>query len=107
MSESTNPHPYQPPRWPDPPDPGWRSTWKWICLGSLGLAGILFAASKVFEGHNQESADLPWFKIASGLLALGELLSWAMAGIGGIGWALARRPPQAPNGPGPNKSGHT
>ena len=37
--------------------------------------------------------------IVDGLLALGELTSWVMVGLGGIGWILSRRRPGKTNAP--------
>ena len=53
--------------------------------------GILHATSWVFSIYGQRSGDTSWFKIVDGLLALGELISWVMVGVGGIGWILSRR----------------
>jgi len=39
------------------------------------------------------------FTIANGLLALGELTSWMMVGVGAIGWITCRLPPGATKAP--------
>ncbi len=64
----------------------------WICLGSIGLAGLLFLYGKHLAMSPLPRGD--WFNIADGLVALGELTCWTMAGIAVIGsiisWSLAR-----------------
>jgi|GEM_PF-6791313 hypothetical protein len=72
-----------------------RSTaiWSWLCLASLGLAGLFF-----LYGKHLAMSPLPrgaWFDIVDGLVAWGELTSWTVAGIAAIGsvvsWSLAQR----------------
>jgi hypothetical protein len=42
--------------------------------------------SKLISGGTGDA-----FKIMDGLLALGELGSWVLVGVGAIGWVLTRR----------------
>jgi hypothetical protein len=96
--------PVSPPASPPPVQPRSelpRSTaiWSWLCLASLGLAGLFF-----LYGKHLAMSPLPrgaWFAIADGLVTLGELTCWTAAGIAAIGsvvsWSLAqRRPPSGP-----------
>ena len=92
-------NPYEPPKQLDRPNSRWRSLWKGVCLGSLCTAGILYATSWVFSIYGQRSGDTSWFKIVDGLLALGELISWVMVGVGGIGWILSRHQTDNTNTP--------
>jgi hypothetical protein len=62
--------------------------------------GIFYGTHKVVANSAANSTDSRWFTILDGLLALGELASWTMVGIGGIGWIISRRSPVA-NGLGP------
>lgn len=84
---------YQPPAYQDRPGLSWRSRWKRVCLISLCTAGIFLVIGKVVAISAENSTGGSWFKILDGLLALGELASWTMVGVGGIGWVMSRRTP--------------
>ena len=90
-------NPYEPPKRPDRPNSRWRLLWKRVCLGSLCSAAILLAMGRAFSVYSQHSRDAFWFIIVAGLIALGELVSWVMVGVGGIGWILGRRQPDNTN----------
>lgn len=82
-------NPYEPPAHHDGRKS--RSLWKQVCLASLWTSGLFLVASKVLEISARNSTDDAWFKILAGFLALGELVSWTMIGLGGIGWIITRR----------------
>lgn len=69
---------------------GGDSPWKGVCLGSLCAALALLALSALLKGQSANPRGSTGFVMLDGLLALAELLSWVMAGVGGIGWMLTR-----------------
>jgi hypothetical protein len=75
------------------PRSSWKTLWKGGCIGSLCMAVILVVSGKLVALLARNSTDTSWFLNLDGLLALGELVSWTMAGIGGIGWIVSRRTP--------------
>ncbi|MHB8956698.1 MAG: hypothetical protein ACYC4U_27365 [Pirellulaceae bacterium] len=87
-------NPYEPPKLQDRPK--WRSRWKRVCVVSLCVALLLHGLSKAVTIWAGDFTNSDWFKIANGLLALGELIGWTMAGVGGIGWVISRRTPVTP-----------
>jgi hypothetical protein len=94
-----NENPYEPPKRADRPKSRWRLLWKRVCLVSLGVVGVVHAMSRAFATYGQHSRDTSWFKIVDGLFALGELISWVLVGVGGIGWIFSRRRPGNANAP--------
>jgi hypothetical protein len=87
-------NPYEPTKQPGYPNSGrWRARWKWICLGSLCSVGTFVAINTAYDYFSQNSTSGDLFKIIRGLLALGELASWVMFAVGGIGWILSPRSP--------------
>jgi hypothetical protein len=68
----------------------WRLRCKWLCLGSLALALVLLVISSAVAPLRTESASAA-FLLFDGLLALGELGSFAVAGLAAIGWAILPR----------------
>jgi hypothetical protein len=49
------------------------------------------ATGKLIRIYGRGAIDARGLLILDGLLALGELVSWTMIGVGGIGWFLNRR----------------
>lgn len=95
-------NPYEPPTHQVRPKPSWRRLWKRICLVSFCTALFLLVIAKLVAALARNSGDTYWFLILDGLLALGELVSWTMVCIGGIGWIVSRRTPNID--PAPEKS---
>ena len=93
------PNPYDPPKHFDSAVSRWRSRWRRVCLGGLCSAGVFLAASQILTNYGRQSTQDSLFTIANGLLALGELTSWMMVGVGAIGWITCRLPPGATKAP--------
>ena len=87
-------NPYEPPKQLHNPNSlSWRSLWRRICLGSVCSVGTFVAASWFYEHRHPNATGGDLYTIIRGLLALGELVSWVMVAVGGIGWILSRRSP--------------
>lgn len=66
-----------------------------VCIASLFLAGVFLAAINQFTPQPERDGLIPDIERKFvGLLALAELVCWTMAGVGGIGWIICRRPRQ-------------
>ena len=84
-------NPYKPPRSNDLPRSNWRLLWKRVCLACLGMAVIFHLIGAIVANSAKGSIEDYRSTILLGLLALGELVSWTMFGVGGIGWIICRR----------------
>ncbi len=68
-----------------------RRRFKWLCLISLVFAGLGIVAGIAISPWRNDDAS-PLLLIFDGLLALGELLAFTLAAIGGVGWVVSPRP---------------
>jgi hypothetical protein len=89
-------NPYEAPKHVDPPGFRWRARWKRICLGSLCSALIFMAFSSLFADYGKHYLEPQLLIIIKGLIALFELISLTMIGIGGIGWIVSPKPQKEP-----------
>ena len=77
---------------PAPPAGRWRRRWKYACVGLLVLSFVMDRLGWAFEAALPEFKGQSWFLIVRGLIALGCLSSFTLAGLSGVGWVLSPRP---------------